>query len=144
LLRPIASSMSSVKVFLLKCLAKSAAVMIPTSLLSFITGSLRILFLTIFLAASLSGASGSITLRGVDITSEILVFGFLSFAKTLLTKSRSVMIPIGVLSSITIRLPTSFSVIRAAASVTVLFDSIVMTVLVITSLTLGINYHTGI
>jgi hypothetical protein len=78
LLRPIASSTSSVKVFLLRCLAKSVVVMIPTSLLSFITGSLRILFLTILLAVSLSEASGSITLRGVDITSEILVFdGFL-------------------------------------------------------------------
>jgi len=85
--------MSSVNVFLLRCLAKSVVVMIPTSLLSFITASLRILFLIILLAASLSGASGSITLRGVDITSEILVFGFFSFAKILLTKSRSVTIP---------------------------------------------------
>ena len=80
MLRPIASSMSSVKVFLLRCLAKSAAVMIPTSLLSFITGSLRILFRTILRAASLRVASGSITLRGVDITSEILVLGDFSFA----------------------------------------------------------------
>jgi len=136
--------MSSVKVFLPKCLAKSVVVMIPTSLLSFITGSLRILFRTILLAASLSEAPGSITLRGVDITSEILVFDGFSFAKTLLTKSRSVTIPIGVLSSITIKLPTSFSAIRAAASITVLLASTVMTVLVITSLTLGINYHTSI
>ena len=66
--------MSSVNVFLLRCLAKSVVVMIPTSLLSCITGSLRILFLTILRAASLSGASGSITRRGVDIISEIFVF----------------------------------------------------------------------
>jgi len=108
--------MSSVKDFLLRCLAKSVAVMIPTSLLSFITGSLRILFLTILLAASLSGASGSITLRGVEIISEILVFDGLFFAMTLRTKSRSVTIPIGMLSFMTIKFATSFSVIRAAAS----------------------------
>ena len=136
--------MLSVKVFLLRCLAKSVAVMIPTSLLSLITGSLRILFLTIRLAASLSGASGSITLRGVDIISEILVFDGFSFAKTLLTKSRSVTIPIGMLSSMTIKLATSFCAIRAAASETVLLTSIVMTFSVITSLTLVINYHTGL
>ncbi len=136
--------MSSVNVFLLRCLAKSVVVMIPTSLLSCITGSLRILFLTILRAASLSGASGSITRRGVDIISEIFVFDGLFFAMTLLTKSRSVTIPIGMLVSITIKFATSFSAISAAASETVLLDSTVMTFSVITSLTLVINYHTGL
>lgn len=117
----------------------SVVVIIPTSLLSCITGSLRIPFRIIFRAASLIGASGSITLRGVDIISEILVADVIFLAKTFLTKSRSVTIPVGVLPSMTIRLLTFFSVIRAVASVTVLLASIVMTVLVIISLTLDIN-----
>lgn len=142
-MRPIAWSSSSVKVFLLNCFAMSVVVTIPTSLLSFITGSLRIPFLSIFLAASLIGASGSITLRGVDIISEILVVVGLFFARTFRTKSRSVTIPVGVLFSIIIRLLTLFSVINAAASVTVLLASMVMTVFVIISLTLDINYFTG-
>ena len=129
---------------MLNCFAMSVVVIIPTSLLSFITGSLRIPFRTIFLAASLIGASGSITVRGVDIISEILVVDGLFFAKTFLTKSRSVTIPVGLFLYITIRLLTLFSVINAAASVTVLLDSIVMTVLVIISLTLDINYLTVI
>ena len=74
----------------------------------------------------------------------LFVFGLFSVAKTLLTKSRSVTIPIGVLFSITIRLATSFCVIRAAASITVLVDSIVRTFWVITSFTLVINYHSSI
>ena len=131
------------KDFLLRCLAKSVEVMIPTSLLSCITGILRILRLTIRLAASFRDASGSMTLRGVDIISETFVVNDFFCARTLLTKSRSVTIPMGVFLSITIRLATSFSAIRAAASETVLFDSIVTTVLVITSLTFVINYHTG-
>ena len=142
-MRPIAWSSSSVNVFLLNCFAMSVVVIIPTSLLSFMTGSLRIPFLSIFLAASLIGASGSITLRGVDIISEILVFVGLFFAKIFLTKSRSVTIPVGVLFSMTIRLLTLFCVINAAASVTVLFASMVMTVFVIISLTFDINYFTG-
>ena len=142
-MRPIAWSSSSVKVFLLNCFAMSVVVIIPTSLLSFITGSLRIPFLSIFCAASLIGASGSITRRGVDIISEILVCEGLFFAKTFLTKSRSVTIPVGVLFSIIIRLLTLFCVINAAASVTVLFVSMVMTVFVIKSFTFDINYFTG-
>ena len=142
-MRPIAWSISSVNVFLLNCFAMSVVVIIPTSLLSFITGSLRIPFLIIFCAASLIGASGSITRRGVDIISEIFVCEGLLFARTFLTKSRSVTIPIDVLFSITIRLLTLFCVINAAASATVLFVSMVMTVFVIISFTFDINCFTG-
>lgn len=49
-MRPIACSISSVNVFLLNCFAMSVVVIIPTSLLSFMTGSLRILFRCVFRA----------------------------------------------------------------------------------------------
>src|SRR3972149_6737562 len=115
--------MPSERVFLPRCFAKSVTVIIPTSLLSFITARRRIPLLTILLAASLIGASGRVTLRGVLITSETLVLVDFPTASTLLTKSLSVTIPTGTLFSITTKSPTSFCDIRAAASITVLLAS---------------------
>src|SRR5208337_2976038 len=60
--RLMAASISSLKVFLLRCLAKSEVAIIPTNTLFFVTGSRLILYLTIFLAASLIEDSSSIVI----------------------------------------------------------------------------------
>jgi len=72
----MAASITSLKLFLLRCRAKSEVAIIPTNTFFFVTGSCVILFLTIVLAASLSEESSSIVISGFDITSETLVSSF--------------------------------------------------------------------
>ena len=98
------------------------------------------LLFTIFLAASLRDASGLMVMSGLDITSEILVSKGVFFATTLLTKSLSVTMPLGISPFKTTTSPTSFWVMSSAASKMVFSASMVRTPLVIKSFTFGITF----
>jgi hypothetical protein len=131
--------MSSVVVFLPTLRTKSEETTIPTSLSFLSMGRRLILLVDITLAASLSEVSGSTVMRVLVMISDKLMSGELCFATTLLTMSRSVIIPTGNTWSITMRHPNPCEAISWAASKTLLFTSMVTTFLVIISLTDGIE-----
>ena len=93
--------------------------------------------LLILRAASVIGSSGSIVTKGVVIISfAFRVSGLTFFAKTLTTRSRSVIMPIDFpFLLVTIMQPKSFVSIESAAVSEVASSSMVITGLVMTSLT---------
>ncbi len=77
-------------------------------------------------------------MRGFDIISEIFISGERFLATTLLTKSLSVAIPTGILSSVITTQPIIFSLMSIAAAKMVFCMFTVIISLVIKSLTDGI------
>lgn len=99
-------------------------------------GSFLILRSLISLTASRRLVSGCEAMRGVDIMSlTLVILGSLNWSKTLLSMSRSVMIPMGFPLFITIRHPMSCLSMSSATFFTGAGESTVITFLVITSLT---------
>ncbi len=103
-------------------IAKSVTVTIPVATLDSLTiGSLRILFLNMICAASSTVAVGFAVISGFEgkLSSDVGRRWLSHFFANPLTRSLSVIILKGLPCLVTITLPTSFSVIKAAASPTV-------------------------